>query len=338
MAAAQAPVPERIEPVAELREPFSEVRGIRELADGRVIVADFREKAVYVADFGKQTRTRVGRNGSGPEEYNAPVGLYPAPADSSWLLDIWNGRISVLDPTGRVARSEPIFGRNHSLPTAADTFGNLYWDDSARSRDRARILRWTRDEPPDTLAFLELPEQGPLRPFKAWDGWAVGRDGLLAVVHNRDSVLVEIVQRDGTVTRGPPTAYEPVRVNRADRDAYAAGNDNGGRVMGAAVIGTPGRLQKPRIAFPERFPPVRASEMWVAADGLTWIQRHQHLEDDRVYDVFDGSGTRIAAYRLPPATAVVGFGLRGMYALRTDDVGLQWLERFDVSAVAGRDR
>jgi hypothetical protein len=42
------------------REPFSLVRGVAELSDGRVLVADQREVSVYVADFRTGQRRRIG--------------------------------------------------------------------------------------------------------------------------------------------------------------------------------------------------------------------------------------------------------------------------------------
>jgi hypothetical protein len=337
----QEPEPQRIRPAAVLSEPFSRIRGIREVADGRVLVADQREKAVYLADFAAQTRSQIGRNGSGPAEYQAPTGLYPTRADSSYLVDISNMRVSVLAPDGRVIRSEPLFGADRAIPAAADTSGNLYWDDITDVRlamrqnprlDQAHVIRRSPDGTVDTLASLTIPGGANPTPFWAWDDWAASLDGRIVAARNGQPFRIDTYEKDGTHRPGPETPFQPIRVSRADRQAYATGNRSGGGIAGGASP-EPQSARRPDEDFPDFFPPVRHGRMWVGADGNAWVQRHQHLEaDGLVYDVFDPFGRRVARYRLPPETEVVGFGVSGMYAIRVDEVGLQWLQRFDVGA------
>ena len=87
-AAAQSPTiltlaaPDRVFPV-----DFTQIRGTRELSDGRVIVSDRLDKGVVVADFSRGTITRIGRTGSGPAEYRLPTSLSPMPSDSTLLSD-----------------------------------------------------------------------------------------------------------------------------------------------------------------------------------------------------------------------------------------------------------
>lgn len=338
-AIAQEPDPVILRPAAVHPEPISRVRGMRELADGRVLIADQLENAVYMTDFAAGTRIHIGRNGPGPEEYNEPTGLYVAHADSSYLVDISNGRVSVLSPGGRVVRSEPLFGENRSIPAAADTFGNLYWDNVVGVRmakrqnpdaDQANVIRLSQGGAVDTLGYLMIPGGPRLSPFPSWDAWAVGRDGRIVVIRNRKPYRVEIYAPDGSHRTGPEIPFDEVHVSGADRAAYAAGNRKGGSIASVSAAGS-GSGRRPESDFPDRFPPVREGRMWVADDGRAWVQRHQHLNaDGLVYDVFDRDGNRVARYRLPPDTEVIGFGRRGMYAVRVDSVGLQWLERFDV--------
>ena len=77
-AIAQHPVEVSLEPSRTFTsEPFSRVRGVQELPDGRVLVADQDEKALYRIDFLSQERITLGRQGGGPGEYESPVGLHP---------------------------------------------------------------------------------------------------------------------------------------------------------------------------------------------------------------------------------------------------------------------
>ena len=108
-AAAQLPPETSLRATASLNEPFTRIRGVRELSGGRLLVADQTENALYMVDFGQQTRTQIGRNGPGPEEYDQPVGLLPLGGDSTILINIRNSRLDWLDPTGRIVASKPLF-------------------------------------------------------------------------------------------------------------------------------------------------------------------------------------------------------------------------------------
>jgi hypothetical protein len=60
---------------AEFPEPFTQVTGVRELKDGRVIVIDPRDKTVQALDLKAGTAVKLGREGSGPGEYGMPFRL-----------------------------------------------------------------------------------------------------------------------------------------------------------------------------------------------------------------------------------------------------------------------
>jgi hypothetical protein len=64
-------------------EEFTSIAGVRELADGRVLVSDSRETRVMVLDFATGTAEPVGRTGSGPGEYRRAARLYALRADST---------------------------------------------------------------------------------------------------------------------------------------------------------------------------------------------------------------------------------------------------------------
>lgn len=90
-------------PQAEFEEPFSSVGvgAIRELRDGRVIVADPRDKIVSVIDFRSGSATSIGREGSGPQEFGMPMRLYAAPGDTTLLFDPLNSRYLVIGPDAK---------------------------------------------------------------------------------------------------------------------------------------------------------------------------------------------------------------------------------------------
>src|SRR5512147_1919751 len=85
-------------PEVELTDPFTNVGGLRELSDGRVIVVDRGDRAVYLVDFKSGTSTQIGRPGAGPKEYGIPGNLLAVSGDSTLLTDGGNRRVLALGP------------------------------------------------------------------------------------------------------------------------------------------------------------------------------------------------------------------------------------------------
>jgi hypothetical protein len=100
LTAQSIPVRTLTTPAAEYSEPFSQISGIRELKNGKLVVADNRDKTIQLVDFAGQA-TKIGREGSGPGEYGLPSAVYAAPGDSTWVFDVLNSRYLVLDPAGK---------------------------------------------------------------------------------------------------------------------------------------------------------------------------------------------------------------------------------------------
>jgi hypothetical protein len=103
LAAQQLPVRTMTRPVAEFAEPYTSVRGVRELADGRLIVTDNRDKLVQLVDLRTGRASTLGREGSGPNEYQMPTGALPLPGDSTLVPDALNARFLLLGPGGTLA-------------------------------------------------------------------------------------------------------------------------------------------------------------------------------------------------------------------------------------------
>lgn len=85
--------PERV-----LQQDFSQIRGVRELRDGRVLVSDRLDKGVVVVDFTTNAMRTIGRTGRGPAEYRLPTSLRQTPGDSTLLNDEGNSRIAIIGP------------------------------------------------------------------------------------------------------------------------------------------------------------------------------------------------------------------------------------------------
>lgn len=68
-------------PVAELEDAWSGPLQLVELRGGAVVVFDFKERRLSVADFRSQDVQDVSREGSGPTEFRMITGMWRMPGD-----------------------------------------------------------------------------------------------------------------------------------------------------------------------------------------------------------------------------------------------------------------
>jgi hypothetical protein len=326
--------------------PFTRIRGIHVLPDGRVLVTDQRENAMWAVDLGQGTREKIGREGAGPNEYRHPTGLWPFRGDSVIVEDLGNGRLSFFGPELRMGRTVPLFSIGGTLAAGTDTLGRFYADNGtsvriARRRDpaasdRAVLSRIAESGPgaPDTIAWLTIAGRPNPQVWYPWDGWAVGADGRVFVVRNQDEYRVEWFLPDSRHVRGPVIEDERTAVTAEDRRLYSEAHPLG--TGGAVSMGDRPPSRRPDTDFPDRFPFTDPRTVWVDAAGRGWVGRHEHQRERRpLFDVFDAAGRRVARVRLPEGRQVVGFGPGSLYAVRSDEVDLQWLERYDTRALSG---
>lgn len=325
-------------------EPFSRVRGLVERADGTLIVVDQVDNAVYRVDPARGERAQIGRIGAGPGEFDGPTGIGPWSGDSVRVTDLGNGRLAVLGPNLETVRTLPMFGEQYSIPRASDVAGRLYFDlasrvRSARREDRtvepvAAIVRWDGAAGrADTVGRIRFPGEDQPGPFPPWDAWGVGADGRVAIVRNQDAYRLDWVLPDGRQVRGPVVEEDRIRLTERDRATWMKRYPQGGSRV--RMAGQPAPPAEPPV-FPDRFPYTATQGAHVDHAGRAWVERSQPLAESRpLLDVFDGSGRRVARVRLPAGRRVVGFGPGGLWAVRVDEVDLQWLERYDVTGIPG---
>ncbi|MGD8279397.1 MAG: hypothetical protein PVH00_15270 [Gemmatimonadota bacterium] len=337
-----------LRPAASLETAsFTRIRGLHELRDGRLLVSDQRENALWIVDLAVGAREKVGREGAGPDEYRNPIALWPFRGDSAILEDLGNGRLSFYGPDLRMGRTVPMFSVGGGLPDAADTLGRFYRDNgtsvrTARARDpaasdRAVIIRVRESAPGSVDTIDEVRIAGPPNPrvWYPWDAWAVGLDGRVFIVRNQDEYRVEWHLPDGRKVTGATLDDEQAPVTDEDRRLYSEAHPLG--TGGAVSMGERRPARRPETDFPDRFPFTDPRNVWVDREGSGWVGRHEHQRERRpLFDVFDGAGRRVARVRLPEGRQVVGFGRGSLYAVRIDEVDLQWLERYDIRSLDGR--
>ncbi len=178
--AQNAPARTLSRPAAEYAEPFTQVAGIRELRDGRLIAIDPRDKTVQLIDLKAGTAVKLGREGSGPGEYGLPSRLLALPGDTSAVVDVLNNRLLLVTPDGRVGgfldlnvpapggrgegRGMMMIGNN--IPTMVDARGRMYSQGSPfrvvdgvpQASDSVPMTRWDRSTGKrDTVAWMAVP-------------------------------------------------------------------------------------------------------------------------------------------------------------------------------------
>jgi len=168
---------------AEFPEPFTQVTGVRELKDGRVIVIDPRDKTVQALDLKAGTAVKLGREGSGPGEYGMPFRLLPLPNDTSAVVDMLNNRMLLINPDAKVGgfvdlnvpapagrgdgRGGGMMMIGGQMPTSSDAKGRMYMqgmpfrmtETGPVTADSVPMVRWDRASGKrDTLAWQRVPQ------------------------------------------------------------------------------------------------------------------------------------------------------------------------------------
>src|SRR6187402_1232343 len=168
---------------AEYPEPFTQVTGVRELKDGRIIVIDPRDKTVQALDLKAGTAVKLGREGSGPGEYGMPFRLLPLPNDTSAVVDMLNNRMLLINPDAKVGgfvdlnvpapagrgdgRGGGMMMIGGQMPTSSDAKGRMYMqgmpfrmtETGPVTADSVPMVRWDRASGKrDTLAWQRVAQ------------------------------------------------------------------------------------------------------------------------------------------------------------------------------------
>jgi len=203
------------------------------------------------------------------------------------------------------------------------------------SRVVAPLMRWY----PDHSARWRAP-------LMTQDVWTVAPDGRVARIVPVD-YHVEWYRDNALAVAGPAVAYRPVPVTGADRDAYRAARA-AQRPGGASISGPPAggntATDPPRRSAPAsgdvtdaEFPRVKppfvedfvGTVARISPEGDVWVSRSRaHGDSVTTVDVFNSSALLTRQVALPAHRVLLGFGRGVLYLGRTDDDGLQWLERY----------
>jgi hypothetical protein len=271
------------------------------------------------------------------------------------LVDEGNQRLAVITPRLEIARSFSSHrpGMRHGItPRAVDRAGRYYfeipaWAETTNVRgDSVTIARWD----PGTERVERLVRvKGityrtntrtpglPYVMFAPRDGWQVDPAGNIAVARSQ-GFRVEWHGADGRVVRGPAVPYRALTTTRADRLEHVT------RFMNQAVTAQRGGTMAPepesrktqkeiseltdRQEFAPVRPPFTDRAPLLGPDRLLWLERSLPAGSPRTYDRFDAKGVRRSAVVLPAGRRLLALAPGYLYAIATDDDGLERLERY----------
>ena len=246
-------------PEAAFPEDFGYFSSVRELADGRVLLADPLGKALYVVDMDAGIRTAFGSLGEGPGEYQQPDATWPLPGDSTLLVDLGNARLVRLGSDLGFGETHPIMSGTSEgsvglsmmtmvLPQAVDGYGRVYTAGTRGAEsvsDSGAIVRIDlAEESADTVASYMLRELKVDRtesaggqsvsvqpiPYSPEDSWGVAADGSLVVARATD-YRIEWLGPDGERVVGDALEYEPVSIGEEEKLEYFGAQVRGGGIM-----------------------------------------------------------------------------------------------------------
>jgi hypothetical protein len=341
------------QPEATLDRSFQQVSNVVELSDGRIALAELKDKTFLFADFKSGEMTPIGEHvdtivptDPAPGKIKLPGHVLRLNGDTVGLLDFAAERTTLWNEQGQFLGT--LGGRGvggHNQPVAYDAGGNAYKED-VRSVlgglepgqelmfDSLSILRIPRgDTIADTVAKLKLPPWGRGQfgeqvkmvstIFAGRDVFGVLPDGSLWVARASNNA-VDWLSPSGKWSRGPSRPFTEIPVGQPEKDTFLE------KLRAQmARMGAPAGIE---LSYPF------ADEKAPFVSGLTnptgevWLERARAFEDSvPVWDVVGRDGREIRTVQLPKGSTLAGFGAAGrIYVILRDAEGRQRVGRFVV--------
>jgi hypothetical protein len=185
--------------------------------------------------------------------------------------------------------------------------------------------------------------------FAAQDVWNVTLEGRLGVVRSGD-YHVDWRDADGRITSGPKIPFERRQVTMDDRMAHVRrfmeGSSISGKNSDGGLSPLPAEMLEEKAirdvaGYQEHVdvhPPFTETTPLVGPDGALWVERSVRPGIPQTWDVIDVKGVLAGRLQMPRGRRLVSLGARWLYAVATDDDGLQHLERYAHPGSNGRGR
>ncbi|MEZ4379308.1 MAG: hypothetical protein R3B35_13610 [Gemmatimonadales bacterium] len=347
LAAQRVPIRRLGPPLAVLSHEFSLVNSLRELSGDRVLVTDFIDNVVLLADLGADRVTPFGRIGDGPGEYRQVFPLLPMGRDTTlmgnaiarrWLMITRDTTLRTLAPGTDLTRKL----QDVAALLGFDERGNML---GIRMRPRTTAddvelpihtvlvsLRGSQEDTIDTRtkAFRRLgsPSDPPVAYVLTTDDEAViAPDGWIALVRHAP-YRVDWRAPDGRTSRGRAVDEPAVPVDEREKASYRARLASQTTPLTRRRPGTAsGSSTPPRgtTIWPDIIPPFDGVGAVLPARGGRILVRRTPTASrpEPRYDLFSATRGREFQLVLAPNQRIQATGTRGLYVVTTDDDGIE---------------
>ncbi|MEX2182429.1 MAG: hypothetical protein WD771_10335 [Gemmatimonadaceae bacterium] len=332
-------------PSDSLSHGFTRITAVRELADGRVLVLDARDRALFLADLSADAVQTVGRTGSGPAEYRRPLRLVPLAGDSTLLVDEGNQRWLMLAGPHIAVTVPPsdsvlaltglrVFAVGHP-----DQFLGVVLVDRERltgdrQRNRLAVVRVQRRAlSVDTVAALKGVEvhvrtEGTAQArgihvlevmYSVAEQALLFADGWIALAR-QNPYRVDWLTPDGGLLRGPNLPWSSPTIGASEIEWFRKRMERRlGRPIPAPLEG---------LAFATVVPPFRENGLNALPSGHLLIARSEWSGlRGTEYDVVNRRGRLVARMSLPSNVRIVDVGAQHVFSVAVDDDGIETLRR-----------
>jgi hypothetical protein len=347
----RAPIVVLDRPELTFDRTFRQVSNVVELTDGRIALAELKDKTFVFADLASGETSIIGEHADTIRPYDPAPGKHRLPGyvlhfggDTVGLVDfgaqrttLWNERgqfISTLSGAGVGGYNQPLAydaRRNGYKEDIRSVLGGLE-PGQELDLDSLAVLRIPpNDTVADTIAHLKLPVWGRGQfgvqqkivstIFSGRDLFGVMPDGSLWAARASNNA-VDWRAPDGTWTLGPARPFARIAVPQGEKDAFLERL----RVQ-MAQMGAPAGIEL-SYPFADEKPPFQAGMTNPA--GEVWLQRSREWADSvPVWDVVGRDGKQIRAVQLPRNSSLAGFGPGGrIYVILREGEEQQKIARY----------
>lgn len=311
-------------------EPVFELpNGAARMSNGNIVVGDYYGMAVLYFDSTGTLKSRLGRSGSGPGEFQSVAMIGQCERDAVFISDFMRGTMHVLDANARITRSFPI--NPDGGVAACSTDGTVaFWvgqmermpkpDDPPLTRELwlGNSNDWERE---DSLGTFELTQYGPLRRRTQV---ALGKD--VAYVGTAVGGGVDVFTRKGKKLRTIETGLEPQAVTDETFDAALD-------TWVSYLIIREERTEMKEF-FRKRFPkPAHAppyTDLVVDSEDMLWVVATMPASGATLLRAFARDGSAAGSATLPREVSVYEIGKDYVLGTFEDEEGFPHVAMYRV--------
>jgi hypothetical protein len=300
-------------------EVFLYASGATRLSNGVIVVADPGGPAVRYFDPSGRLLRSVGRRGEGPGEFSVPGWLGQCGADSVFVWDYMQQRMTVLDSAGRIAREYRVLRDPAFFYCSRDGLFAIHLSPREPVSPNEKVPHqtaplWLADARGNYTRLLgELPI-GENRPLGKSTRIAVGRDQLY--VGTADSAFVEVYTLDGKHAGALPVGVAPRRPTERD---YERAIDAQVAMLGDRETREIARRYLQAIPMPPYLPPY--TNLLADPGGTLWVVTSAPGDPVTELRAIGLDGRTLEVLRLPVELTVFEVGHDHLLGMYEDEAG-----------------